>query len=50
MAQMLLSQIQNHRTSNAEEVIRPELVIRESAPLPSGQDPLIDQKLGPLWN
>jgi hypothetical protein len=38
---MLLSRIQNQRASDAEEVIRPELVIRESAPLPSGQDPLM---------
>ncbi len=37
MVQMLLSRIQNHRPGDAEEVIRPELVIRESAPLPSGQ-------------
>jgi LacI family transcriptional regulator len=41
MAQMLLNRIQNQRAHVTEEVIRPELVVRESAPLPSGQEPLI---------
>ena len=41
MAQMLLNRIQNQRAHVTEEVIRPELVVRESAPLPSDQEPLI---------